>query len=304
MPAGRGKECEACYWRGVHRRRVRLDQAAFASQRFVALFTEFGAWLESHAGAQRAALAVHRYLPFFTEIEKRWNDVPAYPLLLEHFGAEGLRRVRLPMRWLAESRQVTVDANVREEDSENRRICALVASVPAGTVCSVALSAYKGMLEVKLATGKSTMRSMRLALRPAVSLLLSADSSGHTLPDQAALDCYLRVAPGQLGALGGFIRYLNDRHALHLHAVADKKRVAEGRRQKLEASLMALAQAADGSREFLSKWISVGLAYFHGLPMSVARNTDASVTQSESGGYSVVIGKQEYWIPKWESLTS
>lgn len=303
MPAGRGKECEICYWRGVHLKRVKLDQAAFVSQRFAALFAEFGTWLERHAGPQRAALAVHRYLSFFTDIEKRWGDIPAYPLLLEHFGAEGLRRVRLPMKWLRECRQVTVDAAAREQDSESRRIRALVAAVPVGTVCAKTLLAYKMELEAKSAVGKSSIRSVRLALRPAVSLFQYSDLTGHTLPDQAALDRYLRDSPGQFAALGGFIRFLNRRHNLHLHAFVDKKRVIEGRRKKLEALLWTLTREADESREFLRNWISTSLMYFHNLPLSVARDIDTSMVRAESGGYFILFAKREYWIPRWESLT-
>lgn len=173
MPAGRRNACEPCYWRRVHLRRVKLDQSAFESSRFAALFADFAAWLQCHAGGHRAALTVHRYLPFFTEIEKRWSEIPAYPDLLKYFGAEGLRRVRLPMKWLGESHQMTVDAVAREAVSEGRRVATIISTVPAGTVGAIALSAYKSKLQEKsrLANQRHVLCDWRCAQLRVCSLL-------------------------------------------------------------------------------------------------------------------------------------
>lgn len=303
MPAGRGRRCESCYWHGVHNKRVRLDQAAFATPRFAELFASFGAWLQGHAGGQRAALWIHRYLPFFIEIEQRWGEIPTYPILLAHFGAEGLRRVRLPMKWFIESHLITVCTVAREEDSESRRVRALVSTVPAGTIGAHALAIYRDQLQTKIQAGTSTIRSMRLALRPAANLLLAADASGHALPNQVAVDHLLRGAPGQLAALSGFIRFLNQHYALDLLAVVDKKSAAARRRKNLEVNLLALAQSEDGSDSFLHKWIDVGLAYFHGLPRKLSRRISGDSIIIDADGYRVSIDCQEYWLPTPDSVT-
>ncbi|WP_311945334.1 hypothetical protein [Halomonas piscis] len=60
----------------------------------------------STVGPQKAALKINHYLTFFLDLETTWQQVPNYPQLLHHFGAEGLRRVRLPMRWLHEAKGV------------------------------------------------------------------------------------------------------------------------------------------------------------------------------------------------------
>lgn len=303
MPAGRGSKCEPCYWRGVHNKRVQLDQAAFASPRFAELFARFGAWLQGRAGGQRAALRIHRYLPFFVEIEQRWGEIPAYPILVEHFGAEGLRRVRLPMKWLIESHHINVCTVDREADSENRRVSALVASVPVGTVGANALAAYREKLQSKIKAGKLTIRSMRLALRPAASLLLAADASGHTLPDQITVDRLLRETPGQRSALSGFINFLNQKYALNLLAIVDEKFAATRRRRRLEATLISLAMTVDGSDSFLREWIGIGLVYFHGLPNTVSRLISNDAITTDADGYRVSIEGQEYWLPTPESVT-
>ncbi len=283
---------------------MRLDQAAFASPRFATLFADFGAWLEHHAGAQRAALSIHRYLPFFAEIEQHWSEIPTYPPLVEHFGAEGLRRVRLPMEWLVENGFIAVDATTRTADSERRRVAAVIASVPAGTIGADAILAYKDRLQARVDGGKSTVRSMRLALRPAASLILAADAFGHTLPDQIAVDRFLREAPGQLAALTGFIRFLNEEYALALAAAIDEARVAERRRKYLESMLMNLAQNGRDGDAFLLKWLRIGLAYFHGLTGPAVNQTSRDAIEIDPDGYRVLIGDKKYWLPTWQSVAA
>jgi hypothetical protein len=297
MPAGRVSRCESCYWHALHNKRVHIDQAAFVTPRFAALFAGFGAWLQMRVGGQRAALRIHRYLPFFIEIEQRWREIPTYPDLLAHFGAEGLRRVRLPMAWLAETQCLEVNPTACEAEAEKRRIRVLIDSVPVGTAGALVLTAYRNQLQARVDAGKSTSRSMRLALRPAVSLLIAADASGHTLPDQMSLDHLLREPPGQLASLGGFIRFLNQRYSLGLQAVVDERLVATRRRKSLEAKLLALAQCADGSDSFLRKWVGAGLAYFHGLPGMCGRGRSVRDIQTDQDGYSVFLNGQRYWLP-------
>jgi hypothetical protein len=283
---------------------VQLDQAAFATPQFAALFAEYAAWLQGRIGWQRAALRIHRYLPFFIEIEQRWRDVPSYSVLLTHFGAEGLRHVRLPMKWFTEAQCMEVNAVAREADSENRRIRRLLGTMPAGTVGALALTAYRDLLQAKVDAGKSTSRSMRLALRPAVSLLLVADGSGNTLPNQASVDRLLRETPGQLAALSGFIRYLNKHYALGLLPVVDEQHAAVRRRQSLEAKLLALARGGDDGDSFRRKWVGIGLMYFHGLSKVLSVQVLSDAISIDADGYRISIRGQEYWLPTPESIAA
>jgi hypothetical protein len=65
-------------------------------------FDSFGHWLGQKVGGHKAALTIHRYLPFFMDIERQWRTIPDYHVLLNHFGTQHLRRVLLPMRWMEE----------------------------------------------------------------------------------------------------------------------------------------------------------------------------------------------------------
>ena len=124
MPAGHGTQCWRCYWTGLLEKRIRIDCAAFSLPGMAAHFKTFGTWLRQKVGEHKAALTIHRYLPFFMEIERQWKTIPGYAELLEHFGAARLRRVLLPMRWFEENGFIVPDNAAKAEDSDRRSIAA------------------------------------------------------------------------------------------------------------------------------------------------------------------------------------
>lgn len=303
MPAGRGKLCEACYWTKTCRKRVGMDMAAFSVAAMRDAFGEFGHWLEAEVGAHKAALTVHRYLPFFIEIETCWKRVPAYPQLLEHFSAEGLRRVRLPMRWLGETRGIEPDSEAREADSERRRIEALSSSIPAGSRAAKVFADYRRALMSKLDAGHTSIRSVRLALRPATSLLLAADPDGNSLPDQGAIDRYLLATPGQRAAVTGFIRFLSLNGAPALVVRVDHKKAQRASRRALEREIMRMARHPEEGEAFERRWIAAGIAYFHGIRINKCDAREAIVTPG-GGGLQVQVGGESYFLPKPAAPTS
>lgn len=300
MPAGRSKCCETCYWTNVFRKRLAMDQAALAGRIIVEAFCEFGEWLLVKVSPAKAAITIHRYLPFFIELDKRWGAIPSYKALLQRFGAEGLRRARLPMGWLSEVKGVAADAEAREDDSERRRIDAIMASIPHGTLAAQALHGYRDELLKRLAAGDTSIRSIRLALRPAASLLMSSDASGLVLPNQAALDKYLISAPGQKAALTGFTNFLNRRYSLGLVPRVNERRVKAARKGKLEAEMMALTREAKatGVDGVQRKWVSVALEYFHGLPRTAGTSVRDDQVAAEGDGLSVSLDGRKHWIPR------
>lgn len=297
MAAGCGKRCEDCQWTSTFKKRLAIDQAVFSGSSMKMAFGDFGCWLLSRVGSQKAALTIHRYLKFFQDVEERWGQFPSYSDLLQHFNAEGLRRVRLPMAWLGETKGVHPDAQLREDSSDWRRISEVILSVPAGTPGSRLLSEYYEFLRDKLAEEKITVRSIRLALRPAVSLLLKSDQKGLSLPNQNALDQYLLESPGQKAAVSGFICFMKERYQLMLILRVDSKRVAAKRKKKLEAEMLTLMDEASEGEDFVRRWLSVALAYFHDLPRGVGKKATIVSMPHKGDGVSVTYDGASYWVP-------
>ena len=298
MPAGRGKICEACAWRKTLLKRIDLDKAAFASPHMAHVFESFGGWLSNHAGAHRAALTIHRYLAFFMEIERAWGELPTYPQLLERFRAEGLRRVRTVMRWLNDAHGIQPDPQLREIDSERRRIRAILDAAPKGSRASQVLLAYCDRLGGFGQEALSSLRSTRMALRPAADLLLAATQNGDELPKQTHLDHYLKQHLGQRAAVTGFVHFLNAVYACSMELRLDKARAKARRRKLLAEELMHLAASAVTPDDNLQHWIRLGLEYFHGV--KVTRAQIQAVTHSSVGkdGLEVKLNDHVYWLPR------
>jgi len=305
MPAGCGKKCWTCYWTDVAVKRIRMDQAAFRVPRMAERFAEFGAWLIQKVGEHKAALTIHKYLGFFLDIEREWQDVPDYETLLKHFSAAGLRRSLLPMRWMEESGLVTPDAAAREVDSDRRRIEASLAKFPEGSRTRMILGGYHQYLMRRVETGTTTLRSARLALSPAASLLTFAEIIDRVPPDQKALEGFLRQAPGQRAALAGFVKYLHETHGAQITLPKrDSGRAYRNRRKKLEAETLALMQEGQNGGKMRPRWLGVALAYFHDLPVKTGQKIkDEDMTTDESG-MTVRVGGNSYWIPQLPSKDS
>lgn len=302
MPAGRGERCETCYWAATFFKRLAIDKAGISSSGMESIFHAFGDWLLQQVPAKKAAQSIHRYFLFFYEMDKRWGAVPSYDDLLRYFTAEGLRRVRLPMRWLSEAELVAVNAVSREQASENRRIEAIASLLQPGKATTAIFFAYKEALFSRKASGKTTLRTIRLLLQPAAALLDQCSSHGLLAPDQTSLERYLAAVPGQRNNMSGFVSFLNSTYALCLRIDHGGKQAAARRAKKLEMDIIHLLSEDHRDDQFIRQWLSLTLAYFHGLPRKAGVGLDQEkILFFGAEGFNITVNAKEYWVPHWDT---
>ncbi len=298
MPAGRGKQCEACYWRKLLEKRVAMDCATFSAPVMVEHFRAFGDWLGKEVGYHKAAISLKHYLSLFLDIEKQWEIIPEYAVLLKHFGTARLRRVLLPMKWMQEANLVVPDRLAKQRDSDQRRIAATLDKVGKSAKERGILDGYHKALMLDLKEEETTLRSIRLAMTPAAALLLKGREMGRMPPDQKVLDGYLEQTPGQRAAVSGFVCYLREKHGADIALPkANSEKAQLNRRKKLEAEMLVLMQEAGEGKQFRERWISVALAYFHGLPISAGRSAMSFDSPDSQKGFIVRWSNASYWIP-------
>lgn len=300
MPAGYGKACSSCYWRELFEKRIKMDCAAFSRPVMAGHFRDFGLWLGKRVGDHKGALTIHRYLPFFMEMEQKWQGIPDYATMTDHFGVAGLRRVLLPVKWLEERELIIVDEKAKSEDPEKRRIAALIASLPEGSEVRGLLTSYYQRLEASRESGKTSLRSVRLALSPAVSLLQEAINAGGTLPDLKILNSWITIRPGQRSAVTGFLNHLKQERSLDLLAGLDTRKVAAGKKRRLETKLMKLLRQPERNEKEQSELLIAALEYFHGVPRKKAMHAkpDKEIDLNSKRGFFVSIGSQQFWLPE------
>lgn len=300
MPAGRGKECEDCGWERAFTRRARIHTEGYEHAWVRERFAEFCVWLNTQMGAHKAALKLKRYLPFFSFLDTHTAGLPSYASLLDHFHADGLRRMQTPMLWLKKRYGIHPDEALREEHSDKRRIEALISSIPAG-IAANALSGYRAYLMVKQSNGSTTIRSVRLSMRAAKSVLASASETFDALPTQQSVTAYLTQTPGQKAASQGFIGYLNRTYELSLTTDFSERAQSRARTQKLEAAMQVMYSSKGEGDAFERNWIKTTLMLLYGLPTVNKKKLSFSPfsVQGEEG-YNVVLGEKTYWVPVLE----
>lgn len=300
MPAGRGRECEACGWKSVLLKRLIINGNGFSTDGINALYTQFGEWLLDRSGPHKAALKINGHYQFFQALDAGWGVVPSYEQLLQHFGARGLRKAENPMRFLVETGRVTVSAQLREQDTERGRLAAILAE-PVDAWSARLLNEYVDTLMAKMEHSGTGVRSVRLAARPAANLLKVAQLKLGAFPTQKNLESFWRESPGQVAAVTGFVGHLNKRYGLKLQAKPDSHWLTQARRQRAERELVALLSEAAGD-DFEVQWIVKGLAYFHDLPR-VSRKTLVFQVQEYRGvaGYNVTYEDKILWVPSANS---
>jgi len=297
MPAGRGKQCEACYWSELLLKRLEIAVAAFTVPAMADHFWSFGNWLRHQVGENKAAITLQRYLPFFLDIEKQWKTIPEFQVLLKQFGTLRLRRALLPMRWMEETGIIVPDAAEKDKDSNLRRIDNTLDKLGKVSRERAILNGYYKSLMTDLTNGQTTIRSIRLALSPAATLLLKGKDMSCTPPDQSVLNAYLEATPGQRAAISGFVRHLRDKHAIEISLPkTDPVKALQNRKKKLETEMLSLMKDRDSGDKHMRKWISVALAYFHRLP----KKTDGIQSNEliyENDGIVVILSGKRYWLP-------
>ncbi|MDG9927972.1 MULTISPECIES: hypothetical protein [unclassified Pseudomonas] len=297
MPAGRGHECEKCYWTKTFEKRLAINLKGFSSAQFEQLFERFGQWLFEKNGPSKAAMRINRYYTFFRSIETRWGGIPSYGELLEYFTVIGLRRAETPMRWLSEVKAISVNAELREQSSEERRLRSILVEV--GEPWSQQLlKGYFAMLNARMEKGGTDLRSIRLAIRAAANMLQSAQLAVGALPTQKSLELFWRSSPGQVAALAGFVGYLNKSFKLQLEWRPNDRWLMKARKDKAERELVALLGEGAQAPDFEARWIVKGLAYFHSI-RRVSRKGLVYHEESYQGvnGFRIEYGGETLWVP-------
>ncbi len=297
MPAGRGNCCENCYWQDLLGRRAALNAKAMGSTPIREGFIEFSKWLAARRGHRAAATLLSRYVTFFLDMDKTWGDFPDYSSLLERFSAEGLRRVRNVIGWLEASGRIVVDRQARENDSERRRIESITKSVPEGTAAREIMEQYRARMMERIASGRTSLKSARLALRPAADLLARTMARGKdALPSQEDVDRYLLEKPGQSAALSGFLSFLGEMEGLRLVPRVDPKAAFRNRKKCLERRLRQLSGVSDRDWKWTVQWVMTCLEYFHGIKVR-KRDVACMAIEQDAAGWWIRHQENEYWIP-------
>lgn len=297
FPAGRGTECEPCYWLALLNKRIDQYKVRLYSKLMRKTFSKFGCWLGIHTSSQKAAVSLTNYVSFFETIEIQWGTVPSYAVLVSHFGPEGLRRVRLPMTWLGETHVIEVDHSFKEHEAEERRIEKLIHRRSWCLEAKDLIELYQNVLMKKYNDGQIKLLTVRLSLTPAVLFLDYCSFDDELKIDQKSLNGYLERYPGQRASISGFISCFYKETGVYLKLNSKKVKKPRSKRKEIERALKELVY-----RESLSKtdellWVSLCLEYFHQIAKRHLSADPNMTLVKDRDGILVNLNYKKYWIP-------
>lgn len=288
IPAGTGHYCSQCINTKTLNNRVKFGRG-FLSPHFSDLFSHFGDWLSARRGVQFAATHIQNYFPFFIELDKFSSDcgrIPSYQEIINQFAVVMTRKNLLVTIFLDESGIISVEESIKTNysnlDSIERY---LEIFEPTGTL-SKYLTCYFSRLSVKFYAGKTSIRSVRLALTPAVKLLRSCEKFSLESPTNELLYALLWVSPGQRASITGFINHLNSSYQLGLILPKKKDLVIHKHRlskAQLKQRLIGFLRKPKISKSFKEEMIHASLAYFHQVSIPKLVCASSLRLQKDSG---------------------
>lgn len=293
ISAGRGAQCENCYWMKLLDKRTSISSQLLESDLLQGGVLDFAKWLGASSGFNKAALAISRHTLLFQEVDRQWHQFPSYPELLKSLGADYLRRHGKVLEWLQTEQSYFIDETLKKEVAEEQRIQRMLSKVQDKTKAQAVLSQYEKILRCRLHHGKITIQTLRLSMTPAIALMRF---SKYELPNTKLVAGYLKNSPGQRASLSGFIVFLRKKHGLKIKLPV-KSDSAIAKRHRLERQLVALMQKECGETEFVY-WCKYTLELFHGLrlPIKTVKHLILSFEKSERG---VVLthGHKRFFLP-------
>ena len=296
MPAGMGKSCNDCYWSQRLLHETEINVYLLSSEIMRQAYASFTEWFAANKGGMVATLKHNNFIEFFVRCDETWGKIPSYESLVQEFKPNGLRENLTVLRWLTKTEQVTVNPDVKQQIAEQERIFNLLAKFDGNE--PVCIAAFHSFLSQKLLKNKTSLKSVRLALQPAIDLCIKYDLRSSNIPNQEHIDGYLLEKKGQFSALYGFITFLNKEYALSLkYERPSEKDIAKGNRKQLEKQIMDLANKVNLTKNDELLWYQLGLAYFHNVKISLRILRSRPLKEKNEGFVVLIFEEKEYWLP-------
>lgn len=297
MPAGMGKRCDDCYWSQRLELETRINSYLLSSDLMRQAYTAFTIWFKAELGSKTATLKHIPFINFFVRCDELWGKIPCYESLVHEFKPNGLREYLTVLRWLIKTKQVVVDPKIKNQIAEEERIVNLLAKLD-GKMPRCIIE-YHQYLEQKLLMGKTSLKSVRLALQPTIDLCTKYDIEGSHKPSQEQLDGYLLVKHGQYSALYGFIAFLNKSYGLNLACnKPNKDDIQQLKKKEIEQKMIILyEQPKPLSYKDRLVWLQLAMAYFHSInvPVKVLRALKFEVVGNEA--VELAFNQKKYYLP-------
>lgn len=261
----------------------------------------FGAWLAKRRGVQYAVVSIPRYLRYFVRLDRIAQEIariPNYAEVVELLTVQETRSNLLVTVFLDQIGAIPVDRVIQEEYSNLDMIDRYLNRFEEGTWVYAILAKYLAHLYIKLDSGKTTIRSIRLSIGAAANLLSYAKELSEDVLTDNGLHGYLWKYPGQRSTLSGFVIFLQRTFHLLLKLPGKDFPIliapTTGRMQLKQRLIDMLRQRGEG-KEYVNKLMRASVEYLHGI--YIPDNVYITASDLDKNGF-IQLSKKSFYIPR------
>ena len=220
MPAGRGRICLACSSRNALDRKVRFGKNSL-SDHYRDVFVEFSEYLVENRGIEFASFRLMYFFRYFKDLDEIAEELgrrPRYQEIVNALQVATTRTYLTATYFFHERGYLEIDKAFQETAANLDMIDRYRHAFKTGTHFHEIIEAYYAKYEERLQEEKTTIRSMRLALTPAVKLLKFCEYHNVKHPTRKIVENYLWCFWGQRNAVYSFVNFLNDHYGLPMRS--------------------------------------------------------------------------------------
>lgn len=302
FPAGMGNICSECIFEKSLEKRAIFGSKSLSVYN-TELFYKFSYWLAKRRGTIFASNALKNYYPMFLDIDKYAQKIGRYPTyleLLKKFTSTKLNKYSLVITFLNERKVLSINLSIKEEYANINKINKDLDTFSTRSYRSEILHAYYETLYSKYTKGKTTIRSIRLAITPAVKFLEYTTQTVDQKISNHSLHNYLWVYAGQKSAITGFISFLNKKYNLILKIPKEPIEFFRPKKSKAQLKQLYIDALRDDSctLESKQKLLILSIECLHDI--SIPKNVILplhGIKQKKNGDCYMRLGAKEFYIP-------
>lgn len=271
MPSGAfGRKCQKCFAEATLSKRLKVNKAGFTPL-IAKLYEEYTNWLSQRCGpakASRQILIDRNVFEFLDDWHRKNHTLPNYKHYSRELTVVQNKQNILAKKFMLEKDLLTPDKTQHhdiEEKNYIRRLIARFYNSQSHTTDHI-ISYYRYLLN-KYRKGLTNIRSIRLALTPAVQMVLLSEALHKLSLDQELLDQYLWFHLGQKNAITGFINYLRNHKQLDLRVKPSEYFVFHRTQESKRRLRLQMIDYLNQDGIFTIRYIKLAMAYFHGIQL-------------------------------------
>jgi len=301
LPAGHhSKTCRDCHAK-IRIEMILKTQKVNLQLQTHELYKNYSVWLVNRRDAPVASRQIVRDIEIFKFLENWMNQNSKWPSYDEYALALTVRKTRkhlLATTFLNEYGIFTISERTKSEIGDLNTISRLLGKIPNNSTLKTYLNGYYEEMLSRYNLGKTSARSLRLAITPVVAMLALGLQQGKNTPDTELIKQYLWLHYGQRAALTGFINFLKRRENTDI-SLPSKHSFVFNRPLKSKTRLRQEIIDKLRSNNFeQDNYLKIAIEYFHNIRFPMELNKiKALPVKIDNNWYRLSLAGKKLLIP-------